>query len=402
MKILILMLMVVSTSALSATKDDVKNIAKQFENRNWYQHSIKYAREGHLAYYGDLELIQLTKDYNSGFSDVLNSLNLEQTQYFYPELLATDENTPSQMAYQYQEYGDIYQVMEGMDELFLVLDTQRWNDPDDTNCSSSDPVNDADCGRRTKMQWVFSHLNAIQRENLPEFKRLVLSELEEVGKMELGIPAGPEAARMYQLLLDPMSLLKLFDDQYFSYSDDLDPNVLLNNQIAILQAALYQAFVGTSGKLETSELDYVELEDPTCVALSSEQEINECLLDDLKIKFANYKTGATSQTVENLLLDRKFVRAVAESIILNAKDSGASWFNSTDLLEVGDRFFGALGILYGTDYVTYKADVSDQFKTLAKQELMGLGEYLLTTEDIMSLQLSKSLQKLVVYMESEL
>lgn len=394
MKIFLLFFLVTS-NAYSMTATALMDSAEQYANRNWQYQASLLARRAHLVDYTNTSLIARAKKLLENFSfSLANEVPSSDLATFYPGSNLSTASSVVEMREKLFKKTEGYKILLSWDIFLKAVNKPRWEDK--TGCVNSD-LNDVKCGRKSAGDYAIKNLTYEQRQNLKNFKDIVIDDLQLIREDTLGVPPGPGLARIFQILVDQRSIPALIQIPYVSMKDFNNSAIQQTNIIEIGRALIVQGFQSsTSSEITNSNDDTISLEDITCYNDLNPSAETTCQLAYIR-KLVWDKTSSSYSNVKNLILDPKAIKPFSNALISHF--TTLNQFEKSDLASFLKEAYIALAIAYDMDPLTLNNQIGADFKKSFLEQIKDTIEFLNDKRDIVGLHIARGLEELHLFIE---
>lgn len=368
------------------------DIAKQFSNRNWHYHAANHAKYGHLIDYHNPNVINDSLSQIQALFTVLATNTEADIKNFFPEFGINSGSDQIALKEELTRTITGLKAMLRWDNFLVALQTDRWEDL--SGCNTSDPLWDPNCGRRTRGNFAIGNMTVAQRKNLLELKELALEHLKTIAELKGTVVINSGPLRVFQFLLDSRSIEAMIQISYVKASDPSNDSIRKTNLIELGRALIVQSFQGTNGHITNSNSMAIDLEKNYCLTLTPPADIN-CQLDYIRKLIWDPGFSADDPLMSNLILDPKGIKPLMNSLIAKFKKENEEAVSRDQLLEFIQRAYISLCIAY--DKNPLAPAIGDDFKDLFIDQMMATMDYLIVKRDIIGLQMSRSMQELIVF-----
>lgn len=384
-----------STVALALDADDFAAMARQMSNRGWNEKAASLTRVANLMDYSSNEILSQSRTFHDDAATEFASNSWLELSQYYPLLEIESDGHRVDVLESMLGVANNQTALEEWSDLLITLGTDRWSDNISGSCNSQNPINDPDCGRKTKATYITANLSFDQIESIENMKNIALSDLNLINKWARNYAFGPELPRLFQIIFDSRSIHQLlksrFDSNMLSSSD-----VVKKRALETLRAIIFQAFSGDDGELINSDLKEIVLEKTDCFNEPANMTWS-CHLDYVKGLFLDPSLSSANGFVSNLLLDKKMVIPFTESILRVIRDEHGEEIDQGLLEEILRSYYYFLTDVYALDSESpiYHNKLPS---LLAKQCQFGIKEAI-SSGNVLNLKLAKLYGKLARFLE---
>ena len=377
----------------------VSDVSKQYSNRNWNYPAIEVAIKYRHLDYSDLSLVSTAVSSISKLESDFNLESFEDLTVFYPTAELLDSSNLSEFLAQLNSLKQSYLTYLKWDIIFDAISEERWEDADPVDCKESQaiPIDNQNCGRKSKGNYAFSNLSSSQRATINELKDAVIAEIDFYKNAKNDIIIGPGPAMIFQFLYDSRAIDKLIQPSFVQKNDPLNLDLRKRNIIEIGRALVIQMFQDKNGKITNSDLKEIILEKNICFSLPLNQRM-DCQLNYLRALIWDPQMQVGNQVITNLILDPKGIRPLFDSLVLNFSRENSEEISREQLLEFLERVYVTLCIAYDSNPMNpqYSDEFINKFITQTKQSI----EYLINKRNIIGLKIARGLQELILFLET--
>ncbi|MFG1486103.1 hypothetical protein [Halobacteriovorax sp. RZ-2] len=368
-----LFLALLSISAIASTQSELHlKASEQFKNRYWLNGMKRNLETAYYLEPGKSINVERLESGLSFISNTITSLLNESVGYtlfnkYFSENRFSSNADVLDYTQEINVYNSYYSLKSKWPSLFSALTEIDWGDSGP--CEIDILINE-NCGRISKVSYVFSNMSSSQANSLRVLNEGVIDETNGLLKSGLNIDLSEHFFNLFQFYQYSDSIVTLLDTKVYNLgTNDV---VKKSRFIELTRALLSQVFTERGGILLNSSQYEIDLDPSSC-----DQDCKVTYFKNLLIS----ENNDISSEITDLIFDQKMIKTIL-NLYLSLDEAGKK------LLKV--NLYSYLSEIVGLD--VFDSNLNHVLKDKVVNSLNYTTELLIQNNDVISLKLAKEIQ----------